>query len=88
MRELSPPRRWFFNLAPVRWVWGWLYHKGWPAYECIDCIGVGCGYYHACYCAHHDAVGPCEEPGESHEWARWLHGFLFTQTSPFWRERD
>lgn len=86
--HLSPARRWFCNLPPVLWVWSALYQRGWPGYDCIDCIGAGCGYYNPCYCQYHNCVGPCEEPTEFHAWVRWLHGFLFTTSSPFWRDLE
>jgi hypothetical protein len=60
----------------------WLRELGWPAYDCADCIGM---QQHGCYCAAYRAYGPCDPDGPA--WSavfRWLHGFLFVNTSPYW----
>lgn len=76
------------RLTPIRRFDWWLRGLAWPPFDCIDCIGAGCGYGMGCYCDYNGGVAPCEPPGESHEWLRWFHGFLFLTTSPFWKDLD
>jgi hypothetical protein len=39
----------------LRWL---LIDYAWPAFDCEDCIGAGCGSINPCYCGHYEAVGP------------------------------
>jgi hypothetical protein len=55
----------------------------WPTYDCADCIGMK---PHGCQCAYYDAVAPSTAPGGWHRFLRWLHGFLFINTSCYWTD--
>ncbi len=65
---------WRFNL--------WLRRLAWPSFGCEGCHGLGDAY--PCECAYYGAGGPGVGPSEGQVWLRWLHGFIFTTTSPFW----
>jgi hypothetical protein len=45
--------------------WSWLHELlfglAWPTYECQSCVGQE--WYHGCYCAYHNAFGPCDPKG-------------------------
>jgi hypothetical protein len=43
---------------------------------------------HGCYCLYYKAVAPSAGPLPWHDFLRWLHGFLFVWTSPFWTDLD
>jgi hypothetical protein len=59
----------------------WLRLKAWPDFDCMDCVGVG-----SCYCAYHGGSAPGEGPADLHLFLRWLHGFIFIRSSPFWKD--
>lgn len=63
----------------------WLRDKAWPTFDCADCIGMA---QYGCYCSYYNAIEPSVEPGDWHLFLRWLHGFLFIKTSPFWTDLD
>jgi hypothetical protein len=46
----------------VMWLRFRLERLAWPRYQCVDCIGAGCGREHPCYCAYHECDGPCSQP--------------------------
>lgn len=68
------------------WLNWWLRARAWPTFDCEDCIGMLTP--HGCYCSASDAVAPGEGPSEHHLWLRWLHGWLFQDQSPYWRDLD
>jgi hypothetical protein len=55
-----------------RW---WLKDRGWPTYECEDCIGMR---DHGCYCGYHGLYKPASNdvPLEGRV-ARWLYKLLW-----------
>lgn len=63
----------------------WLRGLAWPTFDCEDCIGMR---DHGCYCLYYKAVAPSAGPLPWHDFLRWLHGFLFVWTSPFWTDLD
>lgn len=68
-------------LARFRW---WLLSKGWPSYECEQCVGQE--YYHGCYCAYYGAwcpAGPKDGTEPFSVWAgRWLYRKLYGEPYP------
>jgi len=68
----------------MRWINRWLYDLAWPSYDCEGCHGLGPAY--PCECAYYTAIAPGYGPQTQHVWLRWLHGFIFIHTSPFWTE--
>jgi hypothetical protein len=50
------------------WLHRLVYRLAWPVYDCEDCVGMRS---YGCYCAAHDAVGPCRLPGLWHKFWRW-----------------
>lgn len=73
-------------LNAIRWrVHDGLRNLAWPLFDCADCIGMS---QYGCYCSYYDCIAPSEGPGDWHLWLRWLHGFLFPTSSPFWTSLD
>lgn len=71
----------------IHWVDGRLRYSGWPPYDCELCVGQHPGQ--GCYCAYMGAFAPCDPVGSP--WSavfRWMHGFLFFNTSPYWEAWD